>query len=462
MLPARRVRVRGASMVLGRLSLGSLGLVLSLVGCGAKTGIRVPEAPRDAGFDARVGAARDAGVDVPVDVPDAPRDVFFPPDLPRDTPPDAPIFVPPPDVCIELPPREPPEFLDVRFRTGLDTADVYFLVDVTGSMGEEIEQIRTTLRDVLIPGIAAQIPDVRFAAGHFADFPVSTYGSMGDEVFRILVDTTTDLDTVQRGIDALALQGGNDGPEAAIEALYLSATGTSLLPFVPERRCIDRTTIGYPCFRPNAAPVVLLFTDAPFHNGPFGSNSYVGISPRPHTYSETIGALRAIGARVLGLYSGASDVGGLPDIRALVRDTGAVRADGTPLVFEVGTDGAALGASVIEAIRTLVEEVPNDIDVVLEDGPDDDLDALLFVERVEALSANPVGGATRLADRFADVMPGTEVTFRIHLRNELIERLATPQRYRLQVILRGDGVTPLRTTFVEVVIPSIDGEGCAP
>ena len=86
----------------------------------------------------------------------------------------------------------------------------------------------------------------------------------------------------------------------------------------------------------------------------------------------------------------------------------------------------------------------------------------LFAVAALVLAMVVVGGATRLADRFADVMPGTEVTFRIHLRNELIERLATPQRYRLQVILRGDGVTPLRTTFVEVVIPSIDGDGCPP
>jgi hypothetical protein len=409
-----------------------------LAGCGAKTGLDVPDAPFDAG--PRLDAPR---------LPDAPL---------LDVPPDA--FVPPPDECIELPPREPPEFLDVTFLSRVSTADVFFLVDVTGSMGDEIDQIRSNVRDVLIPGIAAEIENVNFAVGHYADFPFGDYGSSGDEVFRLLTPSTGDAALVQSAVDRLVLQSGGDVPECTTEALFQMATGDGFPGYVPPSRC-PPGTVGYPCFRPEGSRIVLVFTDAAFHEGPFGAYPYSGISPRPHTYTETVTRLRGIGAKVLGLFSGgAFEVEGLSHLQSLARDTGAVRPDGTPIVFDIGSDGRGLSDSVIEAVRTLVDEVPIDIDVLLEDVPSDALDALQFVERVEALSAVPESGATRGADRFDDVVPGTEVTFRVFFANELVERTADPQRYTLRIVLRGDGVTRLSTTTVEVVVPSLDGEGC--
>lgn len=411
---------------------------VALTGCGAKSGLTVPEVRFDGGWDAAI----------PLDAP------------PRDTPRDA--FVPPPDECVELPPREPPEFIDVTFISRVSTADVYFLVDVTGSMGDEIEQIRASLRDVLIPGIAAEIDNVRFAVGYYADFPAGEYGAPTDEVFRLLAPSTDSASLVQDAVNRLALQSGGDGPESTTEALYLSAAGSALGRYVPSRRCPDPSTVGYPCFRNDGSRIFLVFTDAPFHNGPFGANPYdsraLGVTA--HTYNETITALRSIGGKVLGLYSGGGDPEGLSHLQALARDTGAVRPDGSPIVFDIGLDGRALGASVVEAIRTLVDEVPIDIDVLIEDEPSDELDARMFVDHVEALRAVPESGASRLPDRFDDVLPGTEVTFRVFLANERIERGAEPLRYRLQVVLRGDGVTRLKTTIVEVVIPSIDGVGC--
>lgn len=411
---------------------------LAVAGCGAKSGLRVPDAPIDGGMD--VG-------------PDTPRiDAPLP-----DVPPDA--FVPPPDECIELPPREPPEFIDVSFVSRVSTADVLFLLDVTGSMGDELEQIRSNIRDILIPGIAAEIENANFAVGYYADFPVGGFGGGGDEVFRLLSPSTNDEAAVQDAVNRFMLQSGADHPESTVEALYQSATGSGLGSFVPPRSC-PAGTVGYPCFRAEGSRIILLFTDAPFHNGPFGAYPYTDISPRPHTYAETITALRGIGAKVLGLFSGGADPEGLSHLQALARDTGAVRPDGSPIVFDIGFDGRALTRSVIEAVQTLVDEVPIDIDVLLEDDEGDAFDALMFVERVQALEAVPPSGATIGADRFDDVVPGTQVTFRVFFANELIERTDEVQRYRLRVVLRGDGVTRLTATTVEIVIPSLDGEGC--
>ena len=65
-----------------------------------------------------------------------------------------------------------------------------------------------------------------------------------------------------------------------------------------------------------------------------------------------------------------------------------------------------------------------------------------------------------LGDRFADVAPGTRLTFRILLFNDLIPQTDAPQRFLMWVVLRGDGVTRLSETLVQVVVPALGGGGC--
>ena len=408
-------------------------VLMSLLGCGAKTGLPVPEV--------------DAAVDAP-------------PDAPADAPPD--VVVPPPttDRCIEVPYMEPPSFLDVRFQVRIETADVVFLVDVTGSMSDEIDVVRRRLRDVIAPGLAEAVPDVRIGVATFADFPVPPYGDAIDRPFRLLLPVVDDLDAVQAVVDRIETTSGGDGPESQVEALYQVATGRGRGRFVPPARC-PSGTLGAPCFRPVGARIVLLFTDAPFHNGPGGDNPYGrerALRPYPATYDEALEVLRSTGIKVLGLYSG----GGVPDgdLRQVVRDTGAVTEDGRPLVFDIGTGGERLDRGVVDVVTRLVEEVPIDIDVLLEDWPGDDVDATRFVERVEAVDAMPPSGARRLADRFEDVRPGTTVRFRLVLRNELLMPGPEPLHYPLRVVVRGDGVNRLREEWVDIVVPEEPGTVC--
>jgi hypothetical protein len=419
-----------------------LALALATTSCGAKSGLRVPEFQRDASFDAPQtdAAMRDAA---PTDAPMV--DAWTPP-----------------DVCIELPPGRPPSELPVEFVARIESAEVFFLVDVTGSMGGEIATIQSRIVDTIAPGIAAQIPDVRFSVAHFADYPQDGYGSFGDEVFALLQRSTSDIGQVEAATSSLVLQMGGDPPEAYVEALFIGATGQGITRLVPNSSCpglID--SVGYPCFGPNGARIILLFTDAESHNGPGGVNEYEGIVPAPHTYDETVAALREIGAKVLGIYSGDAGEGeGLRHVQALARDTGAVREDGTPLVFDIGSSGAGLDSSVIEAVRTLVEEVPIDVDVVVTDDPRDSLDITEFVRGVVTAGATPPDGAIDRGDRFDQVRPGTRVAFRILLANDRIPQTDVPQRFRAHVTMRGDRVTHLLELEVDLVVPSNLGTGC--
>jgi hypothetical protein len=365
---------------------------------------------------------------------------------------------PPADLCVELPPETPPETIDVSFVAQLQSAEVTLLVDVTGSMNSEIERIRSTLRDEIVPGMVAAIPEVRLSVAFFSDFPVDPYGDTADVAFGLLLESTSDRAAAQAAVEMLPSMYGMDEAEAQVEALYQIATGSGCLPYIPPASC-PPGTVGYPCYATSGGRIILLFTDAPFHNGsglhePYDPTRFV--SP-PATYTDAVLALNAIGAKVLGLWSGSTE----PDeLNGLARATGAVTADGIAIVRRIGESGEYLDASVVNAVRSLVEEVPLDVDVLFEDLPGDDGDALMFVARVEALRADPPSGAVLEADRFVDVLPGTQVTFRIYLDNDVVPAAEDDQLFRLLVVLRGDGITRLQETPVDIVVPGFDGDGC--
>ncbi len=172
-----------------------------------------------------------------------------------------------------------PLYLMVRVRT----ADVYFLMDTTGSMGGEIDNLKATLNTTIIPSIRTTIPDAWFGVGRHDDYPVNGYGAeyycdpwgcayIGDTVYQNLAnitDTATGggATTVTNAVNALYTRWGNDLPESQIPALYAIATGSALGPYLPGSTCAG-SRFGYPCFRPGTVPIIILFTDAPFHNGP--------------------------------------------------------------------------------------------------------------------------------------------------------------------------------------------------
>jgi hypothetical protein len=397
-------------------------LALLLCACGAKSPLRIPVP-----VDATVDGGTDGG---------------------------------PPAQCLELPLNAPPRDLPVDFVAQILSADVLFLVDVTGSMGEEIGQIRDFLRDEIAPGLAAQIPDLQMAVAHFADFPLpdENYGEEEDDLFRLLQISINDIASVQQAVDRLPLQGGRDGPEAMVEALYLSATGEGMGAFAQPARCAPGTA-GAACFRRSGTRIVLTFSDAPSHQGPGDHDMYRrgSITPPPHNYDQTLAALRSIGAKVIGLYSGEVSGDGRRDLERIALDTGAATAGGTPLVFDIGTNGGFLAASVIEGTRTLVDEVPIDLDLVVEDVEGDAFDTTRFVTEIVAVSATPRDGATIVGDRFDNVRPGTRIAFSIRLANQLVPQTSVPQEFLMRVVLRGDSVTRLRENLVRIIVPPIGG-----
>jgi len=231
-------------------------------------------------------------------------------------------------------------------------ADVLFLVDVTGSMGSAISEIRRQLRVEIAPALDRSVGDLRMAVASYQDFPTSPYGDVSDVPFRIRQTSTADLAAVQRAIDSPAASGGAGPPGAATEALAQAVTSAGLGGLVPRASCAAGGR-GQACFRPDATPIIVLITDAQFHNGPRGSNPYGFVSPTPRTYTQALDALRGVDARVVGVAVNTFGFVALSDLESVASDTGAVTAAGRPIVVDASAGSAAVVDGIVNAVRDL-------------------------------------------------------------------------------------------------------------
>ena len=91
--------------------------------------------------------------------------------------------------------------------------DLVFLVDATGSMGDEIARLRATLHT-----IADEV--ARLPSRPDTCFGLVAYRDRGDAFLLRSHDFTNDLTGFQQVLDQLQADGGGDNPEAMNEALH--------------------------------------------------------------------------------------------------------------------------------------------------------------------------------------------------------------------------------------------------
>jgi hypothetical protein len=419
--------------------------------------------------------------------------------------------VPPTDYFVVLPYNGDRAMRPLRFGTNISKADVFFLVDMTGSMGGERTNLIRGLVDTIIPGIAAAIPNVQFGAGGFDDFPYASFGAAPDLPFYLLRSiapadedvggwsiaagpttcprdpATSDIGRISGGpngrwdildaVEGLPCHGGFDGPESYVPAMYATATGMGLswpggsIPAGPT--CIsvpDEVGVrrGYPCFRPGALPIIILFGDNEFHNGPGTPPTYSFPAPG---YDETVAALNGIGGRVIGVYSGDAFFGTMyrDDYVRVATDTGAVRTDGTPLVFDIMSDGSGLGSAVVDAVGQLVGGTPQDVSTRTENVPGnpDEFDARQFIKAIIPVEGygpggevGPIPGVTynsKDATTFYQVIPGTQVEFAIDFWNDVRPTPTRTEIHQARIIVVGNGVADLDFRNVYIVVPPEGG-----
>lgn len=351
------------------------------------------------------------------------------------------------------------------FATDIQVSDVYFLMDTTGSMGSSITALRTALSDTLIPGIRAEIPDTFFGVGEFRDYPVSPYGSGTDQPYTHFQDMTDNDALAQAATAMYTPRGGSDGPESHGQALWSMATGNGLpSSSVGPRVGCPADTFGYPCFRNTAVPIVVMFTDIRWHNGPGNSDPYTNIAGEPQ-YADSVSVINDNNIRFIGIGQGS---GGVANMSQFATDVGSVDAGGAPFVSTYA-NAAALTTTIIDQIRTLIA-TPIDVSTRFVDDPTDAVDTeSAFLERIEANEAGdparmcaPRMGEDTDADGFPDVFravpPGERVCFDLVVgTNNTVAQTGEPQLFRATIEVLGDGFTPLDSRDVFFLVPPTIG-----
>jgi hypothetical protein len=394
-----------------------------------------------------------------------------------------------------LPYNDPAIVEELEFTTNVKQADVYFLTDTTGSMGSEIANIRRSLSTFIVPEVADVVRDVEFGYGRFDDVPISPYGSGSDVAYSNVHDISGDIASVQAAIDTAPTGSGADGPESHVVAMYCTATGEGMpaASVEPSPGCLEGR-FGYPCFRPYSLPVILLFTDYNFHNGPPDGTSEAYSVPDIVTWLDAIAVMNDIGAKVLGFSSeGSWPSGARVDLDQTAVATGAVvrpsafddseaRLDGRcaagmcctgmngvgrepnedgdcPLVWSLTDMGDGLDLAVVDAIADLSTQVARDVSTVVEESPliDDGVDAADFITSVVPLRADPEVGVDSFDEtHFYGVQAGTLLTFEVTFQNTTVPETLEPQVFVARIVVVGDDTVRLDDRRVIILIPPSD------
>jgi len=121
----------------------------------------------------------------------------------------------------------------ITAETPIPKVDVLLLLDVTGSMSDELEAVKENAAYIL-DTIGAKVEDVAFGVASFVDYPhyydyagyAGQYGIPGDYPWSLDQDITTDKGAIERALDSLSLKDGADTPEdysrALFEAIFVS------------------------------------------------------------------------------------------------------------------------------------------------------------------------------------------------------------------------------------------------
>ncbi len=376
----------------------------------------------------------------------------------------------------------------LQFDTTLQKADVYFLMDNTGSMSGTIAALQSGLTSTVIPDIRTRIPDVWFGVGGFDDYPIGTYGSASigtdsvgivhDQAFFQYQIMTSSTASAQAGVNRYRTNGGYDGPESGVAALYALASRNNLGGYA--RFPGNTTTLptcpggyrGMACFRPDAVPIVVVMSDVDQHNSPTcaGCNYNSSVPGSGPTWAQMTAAMLAINGRTVGISTAG---GSRAFLERMVTDTTlAAGAPGTAASYVLNAPGGSgLSTAVTDAVRRAAE-VPLDVSAQAVDiaVPGETVDAVAaFLDRLETRSTAAPGltCTTGLAvydragidsdaapDTFRDVPPGSPVCFNIFPKmNTTVMPTTDPQIFEARVNVLGDGFTPLDNRRVYFLVP---------
>jgi Mg-chelatase subunit ChlD len=219
--------------------------------------------------------------------------------------------------------------------------DLCFVVDTTGSMGDDIDNAKENM-DRILDAVTAKSPGYRVALVDYRDYPDRTNDS-SDYPAKTQLAFSSDVGTIKNAIQALDLGYGGDDPETVYSGL-MRAIGLD--------------------WRPEAKKVIIIIGDAPPHD------------PEPntgYTYDQTLAAL----------YSA--------DIGISTEDSDYDRIFGSMEVSEISV--FAIGADASDAAATFLEELAMDTQGSFEDVEEAADISRALIDSIEQIELAPTQDA---------------------------------------------------------------------
>ncbi|MBI9105760.1 MAG: VWA domain-containing protein [Spirochaetales bacterium] len=164
--------------------------------------------------------------------------------------------------------------------------DIVFVMDTTGSMGEEISRLKETIRIIHMNLTSLSVPaEVRFG--------MVLYKDVGDEYVTSIIPLTADIDQFQIELDLVQAYGGGDMPEDLEKALD--------------------DLVNLMQWNENGVRLAYIITDAPPHLD-YG---------RQYSCSRAAVDARAAGIKIYGIGTGGLDLQGEYVLRQIAQYTSA-------------------------------------------------------------------------------------------------------------------------------------------
>ncbi len=356
-----------------------------------------------------------------------------------------------------------------EFQMAIGRADIVFILDDTGSMGDEIRRLASDFSQV-VEDVRASVPDAAFGVATFQDYHGKAYG--GNVLpFELVQQVTTDPDAVRSALQGLGGSGGS-GRTSAIEALHQALTGLGfdqdcdisfdpdedVRPFVPSPEDVfqgtvagvavvdaDSPGVGGGCgFRSHSLPILVYGTDVVPRDADVNdpANAVPPACEPPATSapagsSQVIAEALSLGARLIGV-----NVNSLPELQEIMESlaiaTGSVvdlDHDGLadPLVFDLG-NVSTISEAIVEGVASLAT-TGSFSRVTLEA----DSDPYGFV-------------ADTSPDEYTNVQPGDLLEFEVTFLGTTPAR-ADDQIFVITLVAVGDQATGLDQQDVIIVVP---------
>ncbi len=399
-----------------------------------------------------------------------------------------------------LPYNDPEKNDTLTFFTEIKKADIVITFDLSSTMSQAIDTIKSDIQSVIIPGIQATLKDPAIGIASFSNIEGSPF-FMDQPVTKDFGKLTTAMNNMH--------EEGNGKIESQYEALYQTVTDkgmdAELLKFdssdcfdhpiqcavnvdsyykhyrdvqIPIPNCSGQLGhIGYGCFRDAALPVLILMTDEKFYDINDDIISDAGITAyrfkwndskpdQGHYETETIAAMNAINAKIIGII-GDNLTSELTDsiqhdFEGLANGTGSKSVSGDYFIFQVGYSGSGLSNELVDAIQDLLENIRLDITTKTESVANSYgvADTTQFISAIVPKSSTPPNSYSHKdGTMFYEVKPGVHISFDVTFRNTIYENTDTESKLFLAKIhVFGEGAY-LDTRNVYIIVPGKKDNG---